>query len=108
MRELEYNYTIELPDGWSQDGEDRYSRASSSARLAISSQLLPAGYTVDQFSQFVRDDLQKDWWPNASLFEITSVEEGLADNQLAMSILYRVQESPEYCVLDVEELVVVS
>ena len=107
MRELEYNYTIELPDGWSQDGEDRYSSASSSGRLAISSQLLPAGYTVDQFSQFVRDDLQKDWWPNASLFEITSVEEGPADNQPAMSILYRVQESPEYCVLDVEEIVVV-
>ena len=108
MRELEYSYTIELPDGWSQDGEDRYSSASSSARLAISSQLLPAGYTVDQFSQFVRDDLQKDWWPNASLFEITSVEEGSADNQPAISILYRVQESPQYCVLDVEELVVVS
>ena len=108
MRELEYDYTIELPDDWSQYSDGRYSSSSTSAQLTISSQALPDGYSVDQFSQLVQDDLEKDWWTTASLFEVTSVEEGLTDNQPAMSIRYRVRESPEYCVLDVEELVVVS
>ncbi len=107
-REMEYTYTIELPDNWNEERESRYSSGSTSAQLTISTQLLPNGYTVDQFSQFARDDLQKDWWPNASLFEITSVEEGLTDNQPTRRIRYRVQESQQYCVLDVQESVVVA
>ena len=108
QREMEYTYTIELPDNWNQEGEGRYSSDSPWAWLTISSQILPDGNTVDQFSQFVQDDLQKDWWPNASLFEITSIEEDLTDNQPTRRIRYRVQESPEYCIVDVEELVVVA
>ena len=108
QREMEYSYTIELPDNWKQEGEGRYSSDSPWAWLTISSQILPDGNTVDQFSQFVQDDLQRDWWPNASLFEITSTEEDLTDNQPTRRIRYRVQESPEYCIVDVEELVVVA
>ena len=107
-REMEYTYTIELPDNWRQEGEGRYSSASTSAQFTISTQLLPNGYTVDQFSQFVQDDLQEEWWPSASLFEVTAIEEVEADNQPARRIRYRVQEAPQYCVVDVEELVLVS
>ncbi len=107
MRDLEYNYTIVLPDGWNQHREGSYSSDSPWAWLTISSQILPDGNTLDQFSQFVLDDLQKDWWPTASLFEINSVEEGQTDSQPTRRIRYRVQESPQYCVLDVEESVVV-
>ena len=108
MRELEYDYTIELPDGWQQDNEDRFSIASPWAHLEITSRRLPLGFDVDQLSQLVQGDLRKDWWPNASLFEITSVEEGLTDNQPTIRVRYRIQESPQYCVVNVEELVVVS
>ena len=107
-RELEYRYTIDLPDNWSQEGEGRYSSASTSARLTISSQFLPTGYTGDQFTQLVQDDLHRDWWPDASMFKITSVAQEDVDGQLTARIRYRVQESPDFCALDVEELVIVS
>lgn len=107
-RELEYSYTIELPDNWRKDGEGRYSSESPWGQLTVSSQHLPLGYTVDWLTMLVQDGLRKDWWPTVSLFEITSVEEAMTDNQPARLIRYRVQESLEYCVLDVEELVVVS
>ena len=108
MRELECNYIVALPDGWKQHGEGIYGSDSPWAWLSISSQILPDGSTSDQFSQFVQDDLQKDWWPTASIFEITSAEEGQTDGQPTRHIRYRVQESPKYCVLDVEESVVVA
>ncbi len=108
MRDLEYSYSVELPDGWNQHRKGRYSSPSPSAQLSISSQILPYGNTLDQFSRFVQEDLQRDWWPNAALFEIISVEEGQTDGQPTRRIRYRVQESPQYCVLDVEESVVVA
>ena len=107
-RDLEYGYTIELPENWSEEGGGAYSSDSPWARLTISSQILPDGYTVEQFTRLVQDDLTKDWWPTASLFEINSVEEELTDSQPSRRIQYRMQEAPQYCVLDVEELVVVS
>lgn len=42
------------------------------------------------------------------MFEVTAIEEVEADNQPARRIRYRVQEAPQYCVVDVEELVMVS
>ena len=107
-RDLEYSYTIVLPDGWNQHREGTYSSDSPWVWLTVSSQILPDGNTLDQFSRLVQDGLKKDWWPTASLFEINSVEEDQTDSQPARRIRYRVQESPRYCVLDVEEVVVVA
>ena len=99
---------MDLPDGWVEERAGAYSNASPWARLTTSSQYLSIGYTVGQFASLVHDDLRKDWWPAASLFEITSVEEAEVGSQPARRIRYRVQESPQYCVVNVEELVVVS
>ena len=107
-RETEYSYNIMLPDGWKQEAEGRYSSASPWAHLEITSRSLPAVYNVDQFTELVQSGLWKDWWPNASLFEITSVEDSQQDHHSAKSIRYRVQESPQYCVVDVQEVVLVS
>ena len=63
---------------------------------------------MDQFTDLILYDLRKDWWPTASLFEITAVEESMSGEQPARRIRYRVQEAQEYCVVDVDELVVVS
>ena len=43
-----------------------------------------------------------------SLFEITSFQEKRIDGEDFYAITYRVQESPEYCVVDVAELVTVA
>ena len=107
-RDKEYHYVIDLPDNWSEEWPGRYGSTSPWGRLLISSQYLPSGYTLDQFTQLVLHNPQRDWWSNPSLFKITSVEEVFQDGQPAKRVRYRVQEAPQYCVLDVEELVVVS
>ena len=107
-RELDYRYTIEVPDGWNQESEGVYTRTSPWARLTVTSQVLPSGYTIDRFTQLVQDDLRRDWWLAASLFEITSVEESKIAGQPGRLIRYRVQESPQYCPLKVEEALVMS
>ena len=107
-RDLEYDYTIELSDSWSQERTGIYSNTSPWGRLEISSQYLPREYAVDQFTRLILFDLRKDWWPTASLFEITTVEESTNGEQPTRRIRYRVQEAPEYCVVDVDEMLVVS
>ena len=107
-RDMEYDYTIELPDSWQRERKGTYSSTSPWGRLGISSQFLPREYTVDQFTDLILYDLRNDWWPNASLFEVTSVEESMRGEQPTRRIRYRVQEAPEYCAVDVDELVVVS
>ena len=107
-RDMEYDYAIELPDGWLRQGTGIYGSTSPWGRLEISSQYLPREYTLEQFSRLILYDLRKDWWPTASLFEITSIEEGTSGEQPARRIQYRVQEVPEYCVVDVDEMSVVS
>ncbi len=108
QREREYGYTIALPGNWTQGGEGTYGSATPWAQLTISSQMLPVGYTVDQFTQLVQGGLEKDWWQAASLFEVTGVDQLKSASHPAKRIRYRVQESPEYCVLDVAELVMVA
>ena len=106
---MEYAYTIELPDNWRQAGAGLYSSASPpGATLTIVSQLLPIEYTADQFFHLLEYDLWRDRWPAASLFEIASVEDGMKDELPTRRIRYRVQESPEFCVVNVDELVLVS
>ena len=107
-RDMEYDYTIELPDSWRREGTGTYTSTSPWGRVGISSQYLPREYTVDQFTQLILYDLRNDWWPNAALFEVTSIEESMKGEQPARLIRYRVQEAPEYCVVDVDELVAVS
>ena len=105
---MEYDYAIELPDSWRREGTGIYSNSSPWGRLGISSQYLPREYTVDQFTRLILYDLRKDWWPIASLFEITTVEESVSGEQPTRRIRYRVQEALEYCVVDVDEMLVVS
>ena len=106
---MEYDYSIELPGDWHPVEAGRYSSTSiAGARLTILSQLLPIGYDANQFFGLVLYDLRRDWPPNASLFEITAVEDGMQDDHAARRIRYRVQASPQYCAVDVEELLVVS
>ena len=107
-RDLEYDYTIELPDNWSQEWPGRYGSSRPWGRLEISSQLLPGGYDLNRFTQLVLYGLRQDWWPTASLFQVISVEEVLTDGQPVRRIRYRVQEAPQYCAVNVDELVTVS
>ena len=105
---MQYDYAIELLEGWSREGMGLFSGRAPAGSLAITSQYLPRGYTLEQFTRLVLFDLRRDWWPAASHFEIVTVEETMADDQPAVRIRYRVQRSPDYCVIDVAELVTVS
>ena len=105
---MQYDYAIDLLEGWSQEGMGIYSGRAPAGSLAITSQYLPQGYTLEQFAQLVLYDIRSDWWPAASFFKIISVEETMADGQPAVRIRYRVQQSPEFCVVEVTELVTVS
>ena len=110
-QELEYSYKINLPDDWVKKDEDRYSSPSPRLHLEIISHPVPSGQTVYQFSQSVEDNLRDDWadwWFTPSLLEITSVNRKTIDDQTTVRIRYRVKESEPYCVLDVEEVVLVS
>ena len=62
-RDMEYDYTIELSDSWSQERTGIYSNTSPWGRLEISSQYLPREYAVNQFTRLILFDLRKDWWP---------------------------------------------
>ena len=82
--------------------------ASPWTTLTIRSQLLPIGYTADEFFHLIQYELRRDWQPTAPLFEIVAVEDGMRDEQPARRIRYRVQDSPEFCVLNVEEVLLVA
>ena len=101
-RDLEYSYEIVLPSGWEKQAEGAYSRNFPRGQLRISYQHLQSGYTLEQFTQAVLNDLRRDWWwSTVSLLEVVSIQEELIGEQPAHRIRYRVQEIPEYCVLDV-------
>ena len=102
-RDREYGYTIDIPDGWVEEGEGRYSGQESGGTLRIRSQELESETTLDQYAESVRDNLRQEWWTSASLFEITSFEKEQAGNQDFYSLRYRVRESPKYCIVDVQE-----
>ncbi len=107
-REVEYDYIIELPDDWIQKGEDRYSSPSPRVSIIITSHRFRGD--IDQYIQQVQDNLKEDWedwWFTTSLFETTSVDREITDEQTTIRMRYRVQEA-EYCVLDVVDVVLVS
>ena len=67
------------------------------------------GSTLRHLAESVRDQLKDDWWFwTPSLFEIRSFQETKIGGQDAYLITSRVQESPEYCVVDVAEIVMLS
>ena len=107
-RDEEYGYNIDAPDDWIMVGPGRYNRDSPWSRLRVASQTLPKGSGLDRFADSVRNRLEQDWWPTRSYFEVISVEEREVDGRRARLIHYRVQESPEYCVVDVVELVTIA
>ena len=111
-REVDYDYTIELPDDWEEKGEGRYSSLSPRrVHIEITSRRFPFGRDIDQYVQQVQDNLRKDWedwWFTTSLFETTSVDKEITDEQTTTRFQYRVQESSDYCVLDVIDIVLVS
>ncbi len=110
-QKLEYDYTIELPEGWIREKEGKYTSDSPWSQFRVWSQRLPVGYNVDQFIEMVQDNLQEDWedwWFTPSLFEVNSVEDETTEGQRTIRFRNRVQETPPYCVLDVEEIVMVS
>ena len=76
--------------------------------MHITSHSLRKGSTLRHFAENVRDGLERDWWATRSLFKITSFQESQIGGLDAYLITYRVQESPEYCVVDVAEIVMVS
>ena len=107
-RDEEYSYSISVSDAWVKESEGRYNHAASGSKLRITSFELGSSVTLEQYATLIRDGLQAEWWENPSLFEITSFHEEQINGQDFYSITYRVQESPEYCVVDVSELVTVS
>ena len=102
-RDREYGYTIAIPDGWIKEGENQYSGQESGGTLRVRSQELESGTTLEQYAQSVRDNMRQEWWPSASLFEVTSFQKEQVGNQEFYSLRYRVQESPMYCALAVQE-----
>ena len=107
-RDEEYSYSISVSDAWVEESEGRYSRTSPWSHLSITSLELGNSVTLAQHATWIRDSLKEEWWESASLFETTSFQKVQIDGQDFYSMTYRVQEAPEYCVVDVSELVTVS
>ena len=106
--DLDYSYTISLTNAWDQEREGVYSRTFPWSQLRVTSQYIETGTNLKNFSKTVRSGLRDEWWPNASLFDISSVEEVQLGDVPSYRMRYRVQESPQYCLVDVEEAIVIS
>ena len=109
-REMEYDYTIELPDDWEQQREGRhYSLPPREVHIEITSRRFPFWSDIDQYFQQLQDNLRNDWRrPTVSLFEFKSVDKEITDEQTTTRFRYLLQELPERCVLDVVDVVLVS
>ena len=102
-RDHEYGYAIDLPDDWVE--EEGYIASAPGGEMFIRDIDLPAGTTLQQYAESVRDNLRHDWWPSASMFEITSFGKRTSGGRELYSVEYRVQEDPMYCALDVIEVI---
>ena len=107
-RDVEYSYDIDVTERWEKMGEGWYSRSAPWGRIRITSSKLADGVTLEQNAARVRDNLERYWWPTRALFEITSFQEKRIDGLDFYAIAYRVQKSPESCVVDIAALVTVS
>ena len=105
VRSHNYGYAIDMPPGWTKVSSRVFDEEwEGEGALRIRSYNQPAGTTLDQFARWVRDTALQDWWENPSLFEITAFEKRQVGGQDWYVLKYRVQESPQYCILDVEEV----
>ena len=107
-RDLEYDYSISVSDDWVKESQGRYTRTSPWSHLRITSIDLGNRVTLAQYAAWIRDGLKAEWWESPYRFETTSFQKVQIDGRDFYSITYRVQESPEYCVVDVAELITVS
>lgn len=71
--------------------------------MRIRSQELSSDTALKQYAESVRDNLRQEWWPSASLFEITLFQNEQSSGQEFFSLHYRVQENPGSCTVDVQE-----
>ena len=105
---MEYAFDVALSDSWRQVSSRSFHNDSPWMRLRVLSQLLPIGYTADEYLHLVEHDLRQDWWPTASLFEVVAVEAGMRGEHQERRIRYRVQQSPDTCTVSVEEVLLVA
>ena len=109
-RDGKYAYSIELPydrNDWRREREGVYFSDRRAGNIVIAADELGSETTLEQFADSVRDELRADW-ASAPLFEITSFEKKQLGDLNAYSITYRIEESPEYCIEEIVELVVVA
>lgn len=99
----EYGYTIDIPDGWIE--EEGHIQSVPGGEMYIREADLPAGTSLDQFAESIRDSAREELWPSATLFEISSFERKRYQDQESYLLEYRVQLDPKYCVVDVVELI---
>ena len=108
-REMEYRHSIDIPGEWEQLEDGSYRSSVHGGGIRITSQQLHGDHTLEQFSHAVRSDLPRDWWWTAfSVLGEISVQQTQVGDRPAQRLRYRVQESPQFCPLDVAELITVS
>ena len=95
---------MDIPGNWTKHGDNRYQRPGGDAYITVISGQLE-DETLEKYAGNVRDNLSRDWWPDATLLEVDQFQHVRADGREYYRIRYRVQESAEYCVLDVIEVV---
>lgn len=95
---------MDIPGNWEEVDADRHRRPGGEAHITVMSTQLE-DETVEEYANTVRKNLARDWWDDASLLEVYEFERVRADGREYHRMRYRVQESPEYCVLDVIEVV---
>lgn len=98
---------MDIPGNWTKLDDDRYRRPGGHGYITVMSAQLE-DETLEEYAGNVRDDLSRDWWPDATLLEVDQFERVDTDGREYYRMRYRVQQSPEYCVLDVIEVVGVA
>lgn len=107
IRDLEYAFELDIPGNWEELDSNRFRRPDGEAHITVVSARLD-DETLEEYANTVRKNLARDWWDDASMLEVYEFERVRADGREYYRMRYRVQESPEYCVLDVIEVVGVA
>ena len=95
---------MDIPGNWTIDDYDRYSRPGGDGFITVLTEPLD-DESLEEYAGEVRDNLASDWWDGASVLDVNHFELVREDGREFYRIRYRVQESPEYCVLDVIEVI---
>ena len=103
-REQGYGYTIDIPDDWEDRGD--YIESVPEGELTIRAYDLLAETTLTQFAESLKDNLEQELSASAYVFEITSFEKRQWAGQDSYIIEYLQGNSPDYCVKDVVERIV--